>query len=508
MKHFTSIKNIFLAAGMLLACNTATAGDGTKASPYTPAELNAQKEALAASGDTVWVKADLKGLGEDGALTVNTENGCAALFGDATDTFVAYSWQILGELDLADLTNKKDLLIALTYQKGGQPYGNLQNPQYAENNKEPQDELHFSLIEVHNALSLTIDGLRGYHINACYEIPKKVIAVTVTAGYSSAKGAYVKYTNYDGATDGGYATPKNAAFVLMATKGTYDFVLATRLYDQTMTNSNSLNPGTQAGLNQANTKNRARYRFINTAEKPGFERNSQENCTVILESKDEVFLQVNSLATNFMGNYPFEDGNQNWISWAGGQYSDIHPVALFNFQNNNLDLPIGQAGDNESLHAGDMAGKNVKQRDVTLTVIDPENPTTPSRYFYIASKGNHLNLCKNASLKLQADEGRAIKGIEIVFQTSQKGMTADKGTYDEGTWTGNAEAVLLTASGVRYIYSISITTAEADAETQGIQTVTITEKNGRVGIYDLSGRRVTKPTKGIYIVDGKKVVIK
>ena len=60
MKFFTSMKTLTLVAGMLLAgIGQAWAGDGTKASPYTVAELNAQKDALAASGNTVWVKADL-----------------------------------------------------------------------------------------------------------------------------------------------------------------------------------------------------------------------------------------------------------------------------------------------------------------------------------------------------------------------------------------------------------------------------------------------------------------
>jgi hypothetical protein len=34
-------------------------------------------------------------------------------------------------------------------------------------------------------------------------------------------------------------------------------------------------------------------------------------------------------------------------------------------------------------------------------------------------------------------------------------------------------------------------------------------ESGKVkGIYDLHGRKVTKPVKGIYIIDGKKVMFK
>lgn len=42
----------------------------------------------------------------------------------------------------------------------------------------------------------------------------------------------------------------------------------------------------------------------------------------------------------------------------------------------------------------------------------------------------------------------------------------------------------------------------------GIENTQITKDNSELTIYDLMGRRVTNPTKGVYIVNGKKVVIK
>jgi len=47
-----------------------------------------------------------------------------------------------------------------------------------------------------------------------------------------------------------------------------------------------------------------------------------------------------------------------------------------------------------------------------------------------------------------------------------------------------------------------------DDETTGISDVRINTENGTTQYYDLSGRRVTQPTKGLYIVNGKKVIIK
>ena len=299
----------------------------------TVAELLAQRDALTNTEKTVWVKADLKGLGEDGSATTNadtedadgkTVKHMAALFGDDTGTFVGYSWQILGQLDLTDLTNTKDLLIALTYGTTGHAYGNTNYPEYA-SNEEPTD-VHFSLEEVRGALSVDVaTGLRGYHIASCYRVPDDVIAVKVSAGYSSKNGAYVNYSNFDGANDEGnvYVTAKNTALVLMAAPGRHDFVLAAALYEQTMTNGNALNPGKQDGLNTVTTKNRALFRFV-TGEKPGFQRTSTNDGEVTLASADEVYLMVSSADTNFMGHYEFETDAKDWISWKGGQYGDFH----------------------------------------------------------------------------------------------------------------------------------------------------------------------------------------
>ena len=327
------MKMLAIMAAMLTTSNIAMAGDGTKENPFTVAELNAQKDALAANGQVVWVKADLKGLGEDGTSADNAdttgEDGktikhLAGLFGDATGDFVAYSWQILGQLAMSDLTNTKDLLISLTYGTTGHPYGNTSSPQYA-SNYEPETP-HFSLGEVYGALSLEINnGFRGYHINSCYQVPAGVVAARVSAGYTAAKGATVSYGYYDGAEEGKtYVINKNMALVLMARPGTYNFVLSADYYEQI--NSNSLNGGESAGVNTIPMKNsnlRYHYRFVANGEKVGFERNSDESTQVVLESKDEVYMTVNGNDNHFFGNWTWETADKKWISWAGSTIADF-----------------------------------------------------------------------------------------------------------------------------------------------------------------------------------------
>jgi hypothetical protein len=168
---------------------------------------------------------------------------------------------------------------------------------------------------VYGALSLEIkNGLRGFHIPSCFAIPEGVCAVTTNAGYTTSNGSYVKYRYYDGADAQIHVTPKNSALILMANDGTYDFVLTTEYYEPVMASSNAMQPGTQAGVNAGTKKNRARLRFVCNETKAGFERNSQENCTVNLDSKDEVFLEVNSQDSHFYGHWNWETEDRIWSS--------------------------------------------------------------------------------------------------------------------------------------------------------------------------------------------------
>ena len=45
-------------------------------------------------------------------------------------------------------------------------------------------------------------------------------------------------------------------------------------------------------------------------------------------------------------------------------------------------------------------------------------------------------------------------------------------------------------------------------ETTDINTLNVERETLNGEVYDLQGRRVAQPTKGLYIVNGKKVVIK
>ena len=480
MKIFMSSKTLALVAGMMmLASNVALAGDGSKENPYTVAELNAQKEALKAKAQTmlpfetniVWVKADLKGLGEDGKSTDNADTEetvdgkkttvyhMAGLFGDATGTFVAYSWQILGQLAMDDLTNTKDLLIALTYQEHSHSYANYDNP-WQGMDYEP-DEFHFSLVEVYGALSLKIEnGYRGFHIPACFAIPEGVCAVTVNAGVSTS-GAYVKYRHYDGADAQLHVTPKNSAVVLMARDGVYDFVLTTDYYEPVMATSNAMYGGTQAGANVGTKKNRARLRFVNDGTKVGFERNSQDNSTVNLQSKDEIYLEVSSLATNFYGKWTWESADQNWITWGGGTYADLHANnAAFDFTSADLRSYMGESANDTK---GWVYNETYTDHFISLQVV---TGTSPYKIYSDNNRGNCLAIYKDGFLVVRAPKGAAVTKIEFTLATgSDVKVTPSAGTLDGLTWTGNAEGVRFAVTATRYLAGVAVTVADKDEST-------------------------------------------
>lgn len=57
----------------------------------------------------------------------------------------------------------------------------------------------------------------------------------------------------------------------------------------------------------------------------------------------------------------------------------------------------------------------------------------------------------------------------------------------------------------RYVYNV---TFASEAIYTGIDNVVVTEKAKNGNIYDLSGRRVQNPVKGLYIINGKKYIVK
>ncbi len=118
-----------------------------------------------------------------------------------------------------------------------------------------------------------------------------------------------------------------------------------------------------------------------------------------------------------------------------------------------------------------------------------------------------IRLYQKNTLTVSVGQG-SLTGIEFVTLNNSKQLEASTGSVDGYKWTGDAPSVTFnvnSGSGNLPVSGLKINVSDSS----GIELVqTTTNLDGQRVIYDLSGRRVTNPTRGIYIVDGRKVVIK
>jgi endonuclease I len=119
---------------------------------------------------------------------------------------------------------------------------------------------------------------------------------------------------------------------------------------------------------------------------------------------------------------------------------------------------------------------------------------------------SQIRLYQKNVLKVSAEQA-TIVGVEFTTSGS-KVLKANVGTMSGTNWTGNNQSVEFSVndgSGNLQVSSIKVTIPASDPS--AIETVQTNTLSGRRVIYNLSGQRVANPTHGIYIVDGKKVLI-
>ena len=123
------------------------------------------------------------------------------------------------------------------------------------------------------------------------------------------------------------------------------------------------------------------------------------------------------------------------------------------------------------------------------------------------TKSDHIRLYAGNTLTVSVSQG-TLTSIEVVA-TGSKVLYANGATVSDNKWTGNSKEVVFTVSsgsGNLQISALKIT-VNVPSDPSGIDGVQTKSLAGQRVIYDLSGRRVTNPSRGIYIVDGRKVVI-
>lgn len=133
---------------------------------------------------------------------------------------------------------------------------------------------------------------------------------------------------------------------------------------------------------------------------------------------------------------------------------------------------------------------------------------------YSLGEGGGNRYCNDSQIRLYQKnvlkvsvEQATITSIEFTTSGS-KILKANVGTMNATNWTGNNQSIEFSVNdgnGNLQVTSIKvIIPASGPASIDNVQTTTL---SGHHVIYNLRGQRVTNPTRGIYIVDGRKVVI-
>ena len=204
----------------------------------------------------------------------------------------------------------------------------------------------------------------------------------------------------------------------------------------------------------------------------------------------------------------------NGSTGEGNQTEDLEFVAdkayeyvftpTFDFENNN-----GQWAENETFANG------ATMDDVTLTGV--KNVKYTSGQLRIGNRTGNFKLTAPEGKKIEKIELKVLKAGDLNL-TPSTGEVANTKTLTQGdeesstvvysiwTWTGAESEVSFDLSGAmqRNLGFINVTLG--DGETTGINTMAIDTKDAM--IYNLSGQKVQNPKKGLYIVNGKKIVLK
>lgn len=167
--------------------------------------------------------------------------------------------------------------------------------------------------------------------------------------------------------------------------------------------------------------------------------------------------------------------------------------AFFNFNENKWNLPVS------SKEAGDFPITEVKEGDVTLTFT---NGSTPTRLWNDFNNGLQIRMYKEGG-SMTVTPAADQKVVKVEFDATKLDVTASEGKLAEKVWTGEAATVTFTANATSNINYIIVTLSKQS----GIEGVEAGEQTEKV-IYTIDGRRVQKAEKGVYVINGKKVVVK
>ena len=146
----------------------------------------------------------------------------------------------------------------------------------------------------------------------------------------------------------------------------------------------------------------------------------------------------------------------------------------FDFQNNNMNLPIGTS---EDMNAGNLGGKSVTLSGVTLSFVN--SMTMPTRYYLNGTRGNQFQAIAGGQMRVTAPAGFAVTKVTSVPNEGKNTSTGEttiqcswavtKGggslSSNKQVWTGNAESVLFSSTGATYLNAVVVELSTVTSET-------------------------------------------
>lgn len=162
---------------------------------------------------------------------------------------------------------------------------------------------------------------------------------------------------------------------------------------------------------------------------------------------------------------------------------------------NNSFFGVSWQGSWKNSYEATLSGK---QGPVTITYA---KGTSANMY----CNDSQIRMYGGNTLKVETSDGTMTKLAFITIDSSKK-MTADKGTIDNDyVWTGEAREVTFGAEG-NHIKISGVNVTLAIEQPNGIRVIA----NDRLSttVFNLQGQRMKHPRKGLYIINGKKVILK
>lgn len=382
-------------------------------------------------------------------------------------------------------------------------------------------------VETFNALA---SAYNDYLLTSNVQLPEDGKVYTFTFVGSDANASEY-YLNYDAATDQIVAVsraadaelPESARFIARQLEdGRFMFALSSGKYLVWKGNNNGTNDNkgvvdaydeTYAPLTLEHARsNNGTHMTVGTAENLfGLMNVKGHNAG---QDRDDYYIVGNGNGAFNKTDAPYFDGNYTScirIEEAPAYYNTVkmqtadgyaYSTAYLPFA---VDVPQGVEAFTGSLSEGEGG--------TTLRLTGIEDGVIPARTAVVlrsATDGSTALVPSTATGT--AVEANALQGTLDATATTPQNTYALSGAFDEGIGFYPYSAAYLPA-GKAYL---TLTAAQAvqklsfsfGGETTGIGAVEADGAGKTATWYDLSGRHVTNPTKGVYIVGGKKVIVK